>query len=403
MNRKTAASRLTRWKAALVLTVASTSLLGAASASATTYRPVDGPALQTAITAANSNAGLDTIILRDDLYQPLTPITITDALVITGDHANQALNGGPTIDGSQVVPYAADFITVAALTNVNFVGFSLIGATEGIPYAVVRSNGGNIRLDNMLLGGNNGAQFVQSGGATAVLNNTGITDGAVGGITSNASSLTLNNSTVSGNGNGGIVASGTFRLNNSIVANNDPFGFGQKDCFNRATTQVRSLDSDGSCGVSLPRVNPLLVSTVNDGGPTATPKILAGSPAIDAGDNSICPTVDQRFFVRSDGACDIGSFEFGAQQDVTPPTCVVTALRAGPPKQQDVTVTDSGSGIGPDAITDQAITNGSIAFTPFSNPSRSGLVLTATKNDQLTTTRWSFTATDWAGNVKDCR
>jgi hypothetical protein len=29
-------------------------------------------------------------------------------------------------------------------------------------------------------------------------------------------------------------------------------------------------------------------------------------------------------------------------------------------------------------------------------------VLTATKTDQAQLTRWSFTATDWAGNVKNC-
>ena len=49
-----------------------------------------------------------------------------------------------------------------------------------------------------------------------------------------------------------------------------------------------------------------------NGGPTMTEAITSASPAADAGDNGACPAVDQRGFLRNDGACDIGAYEAGA-------------------------------------------------------------------------------------------
>ena len=46
------------------------------------------------------------------------------------------------------------------------------------------------------------------------------------------------------------------------------------------------------------------------GGPTLTHALLAGSPAINAGDDSACPATDQRGVARPQGPqCDIGSVE----------------------------------------------------------------------------------------------
>lgn len=62
----------------------------------------------------------------------------------------------------------------------------------------------------------------------------------------------------------------------------------------------------------------------NNGGPTETHALVAGSPAINAGDNAICAAEpvnnkDQRGETRPVGnACDIGAFEFGASFFVIP-------------------------------------------------------------------------------------
>lgn len=54
--------------------------------------------------------------------------------------------------------------------------------------------------------------------------------------------------------------------------------------------------------------DPLLEALADNGGPTLTMALQAGSPAIDAG-GSECPTTDQRGVLRQ-GPCDIGAYEY---------------------------------------------------------------------------------------------
>ncbi len=59
--------------------------------------------------------------------------------------------------------------------------------------------------------------------------------------------------------------------------------------------------------------NPLLGPLANNGGPTATMALLAGSPAIDAATGGTPPSVDQRGLGRPAGSApDVGAFEFDA-------------------------------------------------------------------------------------------
>lgn len=50
-------------------------------------------------------------------------------------------------------------------------------------------------------------------------------------------------------------------------------------------------------------------SLAGNGGLTLTHLLPANSPAVNAGDNTICDDTDQRGVPRSDGACDIGAVE----------------------------------------------------------------------------------------------
>ena len=50
-------------------------------------------------------------------------------------------------------------------------------------------------------------------------------------------------------------------------------------------------------------------SLADNGGPTLTHALLPGSPAINAGNNAVCPVTDQRGVAR-DAACDVGAYEF---------------------------------------------------------------------------------------------
>lgn len=423
MTHPTAVPRLTRWKASLLAAGIAAATLGlAARADAAVLTPAPGSTtLAAAITTANTNGDAsNTIILADGRYAPTGPLpAITKNLTITGDHSVQepTVGGGPRIDGTNQNPPDSDLITVNSGVTLTLEGFLITTASNG-SNAVIHDNG-TANLWDMALSGNNGVQLAVFAGASATVNESSINDGNSTGITS-AGALTLNNTTVANNFGGGISKTGgTLTLNNTIVADNDPAGLGVPNCDAPATSQDHSLDSDGSCGVSFSGQEPNLQPTTTNGGPTPTLQLGAGSPAIGAGDAAKCPLTDQRFFVHGGSGCDLGAYQTGASQDVTGPSCVVTGLILGPPKQQQVTLSDAISGLGPeggsltdattnapaDAVTGLTISNGSVASAPFSSngPSTSGVVLTATKSNQSLLTQWSFTATNWAGVSKLCR
>ena len=115
---------------------------------------------------------------------------------------------------------------------------------------------------------------------------------------------TLRYVTIVGNTNG-YGLSGPFEdalLEGVIIANN-PSG----DCDSRVRIQTvgSNLDSDGSCGFNI-TANPSLGALADNGGPTLTHALGAGSPAIDAA-TGFCPATDQRGVSRPQGsACDLG-------------------------------------------------------------------------------------------------
>ena len=120
----------------------------------------------------------------------------------------------------------------------------------------------------------------------------------------NIIATTIASNTGGGVGNGGVNLS----LTSTIVANNGV------NCSGGASDGGSNLQFPGTtCGVSVTSADPLLQALADNGGPTKTQALTAGSPAIDAG-TEICPPTpptDQRGVARPQGpACDIGAFEF---------------------------------------------------------------------------------------------
>ena len=138
----------------------------------------------------------------------------------------------------------------------------------------------------------------------------------------NSASVSITNGTVTGNragASGGAIFNNpgyAATLGNTVVAS----GLGSDNCFGAITSGGHNLEDADTCGFTAPGdlidSDPLLGPLADNGGDTATHALLAGSPAVDAGDGGECPETDQRGVARPidgnrDGAavCDIGAYE----------------------------------------------------------------------------------------------
>ena len=212
-------------------------------------------------------------------------------------------------------------------------------------------NLGSAQISGSTLSGNfapnAGGAILNGTGANLTIYNTTIsgnsTNRAGGGI-QNQGNAYINNSTVTGNsadseesagdyGGGGIInVSGNVFIRNTIIAGNTDYPAivsEAPDCEGTLTSYRHNLignnknctftasfgDQVGTPGAP---INPLLGPLAANGGATLTHRLLAGSPALNAGSPTYddldpvyaCRTEDQRGYVRSlGGLCDVGAYE----------------------------------------------------------------------------------------------
>ena len=257
------------------------------------------------------------------IYNDGGEVTVLGSM-ISGNHADRCL--GPAWGGA--IYNGAGKLTVATST---ISGNSAVDAGAGIfnDFGELNIEGSTISGNTMpLLGRGSGAGIFNEGGDAAITNSTvsgNVAGDQGGGIYTDLPGTTLiTSSTVVGNdashegldiNNDGAGASvATTTLQSSIVGN----------CLNEDGTFIDagyniSLDSScGFSGTSLFGTDPKLGSLANDGGPTETMALLAGSPAIDRippgmGGCGTTITSDQRGVARPQGPmCDVGASELAA-------------------------------------------------------------------------------------------
>ncbi len=260
-------------------------------------------------------------------------------------------NGTSTANGAAIFHYGG----ALTIQNCVFTG----NATTGRGGAIF-NYGGSVDIQSSTLSGNHansrgGAIFMYSGALTmsdsTLTGNTAQIGGAIyfynssnatitnstlsgnratvigGAISMYSTNVTLSNSTLSGNASGGdgpavYLYASLLTLNSTIVANSTDLGGAPKgDIWDASGGTVDSTNSliGNTAGFvfnvdvnNIKNVNPLLGPLANNGGPTQTMALLAGSPAIDAGANPLALAFDQRGagFPRVIGAqTDIGAFE----------------------------------------------------------------------------------------------
>src|SRR5579871_1502982 len=175
--------------------------------------------------------------------------------------------------------------------------------------------------------------------STFTANQAGGHEGFGGGIVFEpngaTSSGTLTHITMVGNsttgtdmGGGILVEAAPVMVRNSIISGNTAAGVANNCSADDAGTLVTAghgLELGVSCGFDL-NADPKVAALADNGGPTKTMALTAGSPAIDAADDVFCPASDQRGVARPQGPhCDIGAYE----RVVGSPTTTTTTLPPG--------------------------------------------------------------------------
>lgn len=226
--------------------------------------------------------------------------TVISNTTISFNHATENINGagkgGGILNGG--------YLTLTQSTvsnNTSFMGGGILNGWMDITGTCTYT--GTLFIENSTLADN--LAYTQGGGIENICNST----------------TTLASSTLAGNlaasGGGIFFDTGDVRVDHTIIAASQAGG----DC-NRGITELgHNLDSDNTCGLdavtgSLPDTAPMLGSLSDNGGATWTQALLWNSPAIDAGDEGLCPATDQRGLGRpkdGDGdhipLCDIGAYE----------------------------------------------------------------------------------------------
>lgn len=194
-------------------------------------------------------------------------------------------------------------------------------------------NSGNLTLTRCTVSWNDATQGVAGGvynqGTLSLANCTVSGNLAVhgGGGIYNIGSLSLNHCTVRGNIsqllgsailNNGLANSSSLQIGNTILANAATGGNLGRLGEDSPSSLGYNLSDDGAGGFltaagDVINTDPLLGPLQDNGGPTFTHALLAGSPALDAGDPASTLTTDQRGSPRPvNGRSDIGAVENAA-------------------------------------------------------------------------------------------
>ena len=281
------------------------------------------------IVERSTSAGADRVFDLDSADSNFSGITVRNGIA---DATNNFFGGNIRATSSDVV------IANSLVTNGS--GSSGGGISNVFGQLTVRNStvAGN-RADTG--GGDAGA--IQNFGnvdniATLIVENSTLSDNSArlaGGIISGGNvqnSVTVKNSTIASNasgdrggGGGLLIGTGTAAVENSIIAQNTSSATPlTPNCSTDVGATIGSfgfnIESGSECGLNgtgdKQNTNPLIGPLQNLGGPTDTRPLLAGSPAIDAGNNSTCFPTDQRGVSRPQGSrCDIGAFEAAVTLD----------------------------------------------------------------------------------------
>ena len=227
------------------------------------------------------------------------------------------IEGGEKTKGSAINNQQASLL----INNVTFRRISNAGE-------VIANLSGTAKITNSIFSDNSSSMIDPSRSLSTVVNNTGTLDVLNTTFYDNHVSLA-----VIGNAGKGTIVNTTI-LNDEAKSMPLIWNVAQLDVHNSLLVAIDSLQglchetftgsnnlqwfstnvAKSECPSHIKLVNPILGKISDNGGGTDTIPLLAGSPAIGAGDLDFCPTSDQRgAALTPDTPCDIGAFQTSGQ------------------------------------------------------------------------------------------
>ncbi len=319
----------------LVLTSGQLTISSGVTIDASAAAPVTisaGGASRVLQVGAGAVVNINDVVIRDGVAAPQgggilnSGVLSLDRVVVTNNVENSA--GPPSFDLGGGGIYNTDSSTLN-LTDSTVSDNTSTNQPGGGIYGFFNST---VNITRSTISGNLSGDVA---GGLRMLSNATIVNSTFSGNTSTAwhgggifhtdGNLIVTNSTFAGNNAPAGTASGilvaTFGAPASAtLTNNVLAGFGGAFACSiegggaaTITSGGGNVISDGSCnpaGSDQSFTDPLLGALADNGGPTLTHALGAGSPAIDAADAGACPATDQRGVARPQGAgCDAGAYE----------------------------------------------------------------------------------------------
>ncbi|MFZ5922351.1 MAG: choice-of-anchor Q domain-containing protein [Chloroflexota bacterium] len=246
------------------------------------------------------------------IYNLLGELVVMDSVFSQNEAANQ---GGGIWNGSSARIFDSTFSNNAAYGggaianqgNLLISGSTFTNNSSNPQGGAIWNHSGNLSISNSTFTGNSATY---SGGGV-------YNGGVLGNLTVLNSTFSANSATVGA----GIDNTGKLNLSNTILANSliGPDCNDNGDLLEAKNNLIENNASgNDACGTPKVIADPNLGQLANNGGQTKTLALKVGSPAINAGDDTVCAPLDQRGVKRpKESHCDIGAYEFDLPKKVS--------------------------------------------------------------------------------------